>query len=55
MSFRNVDELTSEKETERIRVRLIKLWIALNTKSNHSVISMNMILLNERYYFIFLF
>ncbi|WCJ37842.1 hypothetical protein M5689_018941 [Euphorbia peplus] len=42
-----IDVLSSEKDTWKIKVKVLRLWKSFNTKDNNIVMSLDMILLDE--------
>ena len=48
MEYFFLQELNNDKDSWMIRVRLRKMWESVNTKKNRELISMNMIVIDEK-------
>ena len=48
MEYSFLNELNNDKNSWMIRVRLCKMWESVNTKKNRELISVNMIVIDEK-------
>ena len=47
MEYTTLKQISSDKDNSKVKVRVLRMWDAINIASNHDLISLDMILVDK--------